>query len=80
MRIRVVDSHDIFTDHETHVSADDVYAALKESPHAHRRLFVNLGEGRSIDRLDSTKGRKIYGPAWVHIDAYADGSITQRVS
>ncbi|MER5441097.1 hypothetical protein [Streptomyces sp. NPDC002790] len=80
MRIRVVDSHNIFTDHESHISAGEIYSALKESPHVHRRLFLSLGKGTTVDRLDSGKGRKIYGPAWVHIDAYADGNITQRVS
>ncbi|MFH8346824.1 hypothetical protein [Streptomyces sp. NPDC018045] len=75
MRIRVVDSHDYLTQEEKHITANEVYGALREAKGPHKRLFISLDKGTTLERLDSTKGRKIYGPAWVHVSAFADGSI-----
>ncbi|GEB50425.1 hypothetical protein [Streptomyces cacaoi] len=75
MRIRVVNSHDYMTEGETHITREDVYGALRTAPGTHKELFISLGPGTSVERVDSTKGRRIYGSAWVGIIQYPDGGI-----
>lgn len=79
MKIRVVGSHDYFTDDPWNITRADIYEALKEAPGTHKELFISLGPGTSVERVDSTKGRRIYGPAWVGIIQYPDGGISTVV-
>lgn len=50
--------------------------ATRDGPgNSRMRLVLDLGVGDSVARLDSTKGKRIYGPNSVEITWWPDGSI-----
>jgi hypothetical protein len=52
--------------------------ATKDGPgNARRRAVVDLGVGDSVDRLNSAKGERIYGPASVEVIFWPHGEVTQ---
>ncbi|KUL44794.1 hypothetical protein ADL22_12690 [Streptomyces sp. NRRL F-4489] len=55
--------------------------ALKaeKGPNPVRKVVVDLGLGDSVDRLDSTKGQRIFGPQSVETIFWPDGGIDQRL-
>ncbi|MFI2616612.1 hypothetical protein [Streptomyces sp. NPDC018584] len=54
--------------------------ALKAQPGPNpvRKIVVDLGVGDSVDRLDSTKGQRLYGPQSVEVTFWTDGGIDQK--
>lgn len=43
-----------------------------------RVVVVDLNVGDSVERLDSSKGRRVYGPISWRVQFYPDGSIHQK--
>lgn len=53
--------------------------ATKDGPgESRRRTVIDLGIGDSVDRRDSTKGKRIYGPCSVEVIFWPDGGIDMR--
>ncbi|MBD0733984.1 hypothetical protein [Streptomyces sp. CBMA29] len=65
--------------HYTAATVREMAAKDGSGNNVRKRAVVDLGVGDSVDRFDSTKGRKIYGPASVEIIFWPDGGIDQRV-
>ncbi|MEU7146981.1 hypothetical protein AB0B15_02915 [Streptomyces sp. NPDC045456] len=54
--------------------------AVKTAPGKNppRKIVVDLGLGDSVDRLDSSRGVRLYGPQSVEVIYWPDGGIDQR--
>lgn len=64
--------------HYTAVWLRENAVKAQAGPNPVKKIVVDLGVGDSVDRLDSTKDQRLYGPQSVEVTYWPDGGIDQR--